>query len=537
MQGLPCPRMLRMPLEENLPVAADPPARSPACWSSGFPVCSSHASSLGGRGSSGFWVRPALSEKVSFSSYLPERVRASYGLEGSLPNGPLEGSPPDRLPRAQRLLSRLPRPAPPRPEFGEGSRGAEPVCRPAVAAEPCGSGCVVVAGERAPCTPPRARYFPPLLRAAVRDGVWVGDGGLPGPHPSSRASPVPSVACVPLARVHDFGRSRDAGLRRAWCVLCASRAVWLCRLAPPFPRQRSHGWRNRGSPPSPPRGREGPCLALIDLALGDGTVLWENGCWPRPARRRTWGPTAARGSSSVGIGVSASVSLSCRCRLLGLPGGRRVSGRLGAAGVVGLLRGVVQCDSRRFCLACPDRSDARAVSRSLVRTPFREGPVSAALAVVAGPRSAVSFPPPRSPQPVFFFSLPPSPLTDPWPCCRTPRMGGGRARTRPGGHRGLGGGPRGKKVGSAGGRSCGLEGVPAPRPWRCLARSWRGLRARGKGCPARAKGKRLAVVIVPTVWWSVGRGASGGLVRPCRPSGRRVLGPAGVPRWVPWRWD
>ena len=29
---------------------------------------------------------------------------------------------------------------------------------------------VVVAGERAPCTPPRARYFPPLLRAAVRDG-------------------------------------------------------------------------------------------------------------------------------------------------------------------------------------------------------------------------------------------------------------------------------------------------------------------------------------------------------------------------------
>ena len=26
-----------------------------------------------------------------------------------------------------------------------------------------------------------------------------------------------------------------------------------------------------------------------------------------------------------------------------------------------------------------------------------------------------------------------------------------------------------------------MEGVPAPRPWRCLARSWRGLRARGKG--------------------------------------------------------
>lgn len=340
----------------------------------------------------------------------------------------------------------------------------------------------LVAGERAPCTPPRARYFPPLLRAAVRDGVWVGDGGLPGPHPSSRASPVPSVACVPLARVHDFGRSRDAGLRRAWCVLCASRAVWLCRLAPPFPRQRSHGWRNRGSPPSPPRGREGPCLALIDLALGDGTVLWENGCWPRPARRRTWGPTAARGSSSVGIGVSASVSLSCRCRLLGLPGGRRVSGRLGAAGVVGLLRGVVQCDSRRFCLACPDRSDARAVSRSLVRTPFREGPVSAALAVVAGPRSAVSFPPPRSPQPVFFSSLPPSPLTDPWPCCRTPRMGGGRARTRPGGHRGLGGG-RGvrKSARRAGGAVV----------WRASRPRGRGgvLRGLGEGC---VRGEKVA---------------------------------------------
>lgn len=222
---------------------------------------------------------------------------------------------------------------------------------------------------------------------------------LPVPHPCLPSRASLSLASTTLAAP----ATRACAARGACCVL-----LGLCGcVAPPFPRQRSHGWRNRGSPPSPPRGREGPCLALIDLALGDGTVLWENGCWPRPARRRTWGPTAARGSSSVGIGVSASVSLSCRCRLLGLPGGRRVSGRLGAAGVVGLLRGVVQCDSRRFCLACPDRSDARAVSRSLVRTPFREGPVSAALAVVAGPRSAVSFPPPRSPQPVFFPLSPP----------------------------------------------------------------------------------------------------------------------------------
>lgn len=408
MQGLPCPRMLRMPLEENLPVAADPPARSPACWSSGFPVCSSHASSLGGRGSSGFWVRPALSEKVSFSSYLPERVRASYGLEGSLPNGPLEGSPPDRLPRAQRLLSRLPRPAPPRSEFGEGSRGAEPVCRPAVAAEPCGSGCVVGGwGEGSVHTPACAVLSsPPEGRRAGR-GV--------GRRRWAPGSP-PVFPCITRA----FRRVRPSRSRpRLWPLprrgpaprvvraVCFSGCV-VVSPRPPFPRQRSHGWRNRGSPPSPPRGREGPCLALIDLALGDGTVLWENGCWPRPARRRTWGPTAARGSSSVGIGVSASVSLSCRCRLLGLPGGRRVSGRLGAAGVVGLLRGVVQCDSRRFCLACPDRSDARAVSRSLVRTPFREGPVSAALAVVAGPRSAVSFPLPARRSRSFF---PLSPLS------------------------------------------------------------------------------------------------------------------------------
>ena len=35
------------------------------------------------------------------------------------------------------------------------------------------------------------------------------------------------------------------------------------------------------------------------------------------------------------------------------------------------------------------------------------GAGSAALAVVAGPRSAVSFPPPRSPQPVFFPLSPP----------------------------------------------------------------------------------------------------------------------------------
>lgn len=212
---------------------------------------------------------------------------------------------------------------------------------------------------------------------------------------------------------------------------------------------------------------------MIDLALGDGTVLWENGCWPRPARRRTWGPTAARGSPSVGIGVSASVSLSCRCRLLGLPGGRRVSGRLGAAGVVGLLRGVVQCDSRRFCLACPDRSDARAVSRSLVRTPFREGPVSAALAVVAGPRSAVSFPPPRSPQPVFFSSLPPSPLTDPWPCCRTPRMGG-----RPGTY------ASGRSPGSWGGR-----GVRKSARRAGGAVVWRASRPRGRGGVLRGLGE------------------------------------------------
>ena len=91
------------------------------------------------------------------------------------------------------------------------------------------------------------------------------------------------------------------------------------------------------------------------------------------ARRRTWGPTAARGSSSVGIGVSASVSLSCRCRLLGLPGGRRVSGRLGAAGVVGLLRGVVQATTARAAETGPSRKGVLTRDRETARASDRSG--------------------------------------------------------------------------------------------------------------------------------------------------------------------
>lgn len=226
MWGLLCPRMLKIPWEGNLPFAADPPARSPACGSSRFPVVCVHVAciiwlpGLVGVGS----VPPSVRKSPSLAIFRKGRGRLrSRGVP--FPMGLLECSPLTTSPRAQRLLSRLPRPAPPRSEFGEGSRGAGPVCRPAVVEEPCGSGCVVVG--KGVCGTPS------FLRGLVAAGWGAGRRRwAPGSHPVSRSSPVPSVACVPPVCVHDFGRSRGVGVCRAWCVPCAL-GLCGCRLVPP----------------------------------------------------------------------------------------------------------------------------------------------------------------------------------------------------------------------------------------------------------------------------------------------------------------
>lgn len=93
----------------------------------------------------------------------------------------------------------LPRPAPPRSEPGEGSRGAELV----VVVPVCGAlgapRLAVVGVGRAVRIYPRARYRPPLPLPSSegRPGNW-GGGGLPGSHPSPVACACPA-ACGPLS--------------------------------------------------------------------------------------------------------------------------------------------------------------------------------------------------------------------------------------------------------------------------------------------------------------------------------------------------
>lgn len=202
------------------------------------------------------WVRPALSEEFAFSSYLRKGL---YDLRGASPGW----SP--RLPAltsafcAQRLLSRLPRPAPPRSEYEEGSRGTG-LCRPAAVRSLWGRLGLwwQVAGKgRA-----HARVRGTPLTARGRRGT----GGFGRAAVGSRSHPPPRFpralrrVCVPPTRAH-VPATLAARSCRAWCV---PRALGRLRLPPrpPLPRQRSHGrWRSRDPsyPPFPLRGAlEGP---------------------------------------------------------------------------------------------------------------------------------------------------------------------------------------------------------------------------------------------------------------------------------------
>lgn len=175
---------------------------------------------------------------------------------------------------------------------------------------------------------------PPTPSESLRDGGAEGRRWAPGPIcPSRFLARVfrrvrPSRGRLRLGR----SRSRGAVVPRVMRAVC-SRAVRLSPRPPFLGSVPTAG--GIAEVPLPPRGPGGPVSRVMGLALGGGP-FWGNDGWSRPARRRTSGPAAARGSSAVGTGVV--VGLSRVGVLLGLPWGRWVSGRLGTAGVAGLLR-------------------------------------------------------------------------------------------------------------------------------------------------------------------------------------------------------
>lgn len=136
---------------------------------------------------------------------------------------------------AKRLLSRLPRPAPPRSEFGEGLRGAELVVLP------CAPELWVLwwwrwGEDRARA---RVRGTSPLTPSeSLRDGERKGGGGLPVPPVPPVPRPcLPSRASLPRASASWPLPRRGCAARDA--LRCAL-GLCGCRLAPPssaaFPR-------------------------------------------------------------------------------------------------------------------------------------------------------------------------------------------------------------------------------------------------------------------------------------------------------------
>lgn len=291
------------------------------------------------------WVRPALSEEFAFSSYLRKGL---YDLRGASPGW----SP--RLPAltsafcAQRLLSRLPRPAPPRSEYEEGSRGTG-LCRPAAVRSLWGrlGFWWQVAGKgRA-----HARVRGTPLTARGRRGT----GGFGRAALGSRSHPPPFPPCPP-SRVRPSharprpGHSRGEVVSRVVRAAC-SRASAVAASSPPstaaFPRPVEIA--GAVLPPlPPPRGSRGSVNRGVGLALGGGLLIWGN--------RRS---AASGASSDVGTRCHAGVFVGWRRRLprfalasAGVSSGSRgLSVGFGSArcrGRGGTAPGWVQCDSRRL---------------------------------------------------------------------------------------------------------------------------------------------------------------------------------------------
>lgn len=350
------------------------------------------------------------------------------------------------------LSSTATRASPLRVRGGITRDGALSTCR---CAELVGEiGFLVAGGGEGPCTCPRARY-PPHREGSSRDGwVWKGGGGLPVP-PASPFPPCPPSRVRPSHARPRPGHSRGEAVSRVVRAAC-SRATAVAASSPPSTAAFPRPVEIAGAllpPLPPPRGSRGSVT---------------RGGWPR-SRGRTliWGNrrSAASGASSdVGTrcrtgglrrlaSVSASALSRVGWRLLGLPGVvPLVSGRLGAAGVAGLLR--VGCSVIPAGLArVPGRRPGG------LPVPCEASPAGGAAAAgpaVDGPRPCRFAPPPRPPA-VLSLSLLVRPT--PRPCCRAPPHGG-----RPGAHvpRGGRGVPWGKGR-PAGGEKLRFAGRPGLR--------------------------------------------------------------------------
>lgn len=524
--GLLCPRMLKNTLEErDLTGTADPPRAHPA---SVFPFSGAVlVACMGLLVARPWWVRPALGEKFAFSSYLRK------GCVLTIPEGFSRMSPRVARPGppfcAQRLLSlvyrgpRLPAPSSRRDHAGQ-SFVDPPLCG-ALSGE-----LFLVVGKGRAHT--RVRGTPLTPRVAVGRGGWEGGGGLPV-SPASRFPPVPSVACVPLSVASTSWplpwRGRLPRVVRAVCPrACAVVA------SPPLPRQRSHGWWKSREPSSPPRGPGGSASRGVDLALG-GRLFWGNGGWAASGASSDVG---TRCRSRVFVGWHRCLHRSSRVGVFsGSRGGPLFPGRLGAAGVVGLLQGVV-------CSVIPAGSPRVPGRRPRALPAPCEAP-SAGGRRGRSCRSTALVLPSRSPSPPAggpYLPLASSGrsaavLPDP-PC-----IGGAAGHARAGGRRrgAWGKGPPGRR------EKLWFGGRPGPRGRGAASRVVSGGCVRGESCPAR-KRKEASGRCLRRLVGSVGRGAFGGLVRPRRPLGRRALGDcrgAKVGAWavrrtrarVPvWRW-
>lgn len=245
--------MLRIPWEGKPSlVAADPPARNPCVWVFSLPrSCGARCSHFSvAWGSPVVWVRPALSEKV-----LPSLAIFWKGLGGLS-----RMVPSSRTSRACSVYSPVYRgPRLPAPSLGGNHAGQSLSVVP-----PLLRSCCVVSvvwwwlGKG-----PRVRGAPFSFPREGCRGVGCGKATVGSRVPAvSRSSPVPSVTCVPPARVHDLGCSRDAAVCCVWCVPCALGLCAGCRVVPAspaaaFPRL-AELWE---CPPPTPWGRGCLCLA------------------------------------------------------------------------------------------------------------------------------------------------------------------------------------------------------------------------------------------------------------------------------------
>lgn len=209
----------------------------------------------------------------------------------------------------------------------------------------------LVVGE-GPCTCPRARHAAPSTEG--RGGMGSGRVWRWAPGPTRlRFVPVPSVACVPPARVRVLGPLPRRVRPARGCVLCA---LGLVRLSPRSPFL--GGVPTAGGIAGalfPSSGlRKGPCLAGLVSLSGGGRLFGED---RRLAASGASSDVGTRCRSRVFVGrhrcVRTGSSLVSCWRLLGLPGELLVSGRLGCRRRAWWdCTGSVRCDSRPLASRC-----------------------------------------------------------------------------------------------------------------------------------------------------------------------------------------